>query len=275
MPPSISKPTPPKAVPTSKATPTEPLPTRRMAFNKQVEILRAYPAICSPVAKAVTNAEIASVVELAPDTVGMANPFFVAIGLLDRSERGCTPCSELMAFYHAHQWDPDAALHKLAPVFERAWFGQVLMPKLRFRDHSEEEALTALAEASAAIPDYRPQLKMVLDYLEIVGTIVQEDGRVRLARNGASPGAEQLPPLSKSSPKENAESNGAAERRTGGQVSTAFSREGQGALDLNINIHVDMNEMAKWSPDRITAFLSGLAQVLAAKGEIEKGETQQ
>lgn len=254
------------------AGPTQPLPTRRMAFAKQLEILRAYPAICGTSARSVTNAEIASVVDLAPDTVGMANPFFLAIGLLERNDRGCTPCQELMAFYNAHRWNPETAMQKLAPVFERAWFGVLLLPKLRFRSHGEDEVLTILAEASAATPEYRPQLKMVIDYLESVGIVACEDGTIRLAQDEPR-ASEEAPMPSSPHPTAHADSNGSANHRTA-QVATSFSREGQGALDLNIRINVDMAELAKWSPDRITAFMSGLAQVLAAKGEMEKKESQ-
>jgi hypothetical protein len=31
-----------------------------------------------------------------------------------------------------------------------------------------------------------------------------------------------------------------------------------------------MQELANWRPDRISAFFAGIAQVLAAKGEVEE-----
>ncbi len=251
---------------TNKGQPTKPLPTRRMAFNKQIELLRAYPAICGSSPRPVSNAEVAPLIDLAPETVSFATSFFVAIGLLERNESGFIPGPELMAFHHAHQWNPGTALHKLAPAFGRAWFCDALLPRIRFRTLTEEEAITVLAEASAAPRDFKSQIRLILDYLEAVGIIIKENGSVKLA----PPGNDPQPEFERNGSQT---TNGEVAERTTGQVITAFSKAGQGRIQLSIDIDVDMNEMAKWSPALITAFLGGIAQVLTAKGMIEKRET--
>jgi hypothetical protein len=58
--------------------------------------------------------------------------------------------------------------------------------------------------------------------------------------------------------------------RQGARVTTAFSQMAQGAMRFNVSFDVDMSEMASWRADRIAAFFNGLAQVLAAKAEVEK-----
>jgi hypothetical protein len=40
-----------------------------------------------------------------------------------------------------------------------------------------------------------------------------------------------------------------------------------GAMNFDISINVSMAEMRDWTPDRITAFFAGIAQVLAAKNQ--------
>jgi len=55
-----------------------------------------------------------------------------------------------------------------------------------------------------------------------------------------------------------------------GEVTTAFATPTEGVVQFHVAVPVDMKEFAGWSPDRITAFFSGIAQVLAAKRTIEK-----
>ena len=50
-----------------------------------------------------------------------------------------------------------------------SWFGVALLPKLSFRPLSEGEALAVLHDASTASSDYRPQIKMLLEYLIAAG----------------------------------------------------------------------------------------------------------
>lgn len=58
--------------------PTKIMPTWRMSSTKQLEVLRAYVAVCGDVPRAVTNAEIAPIVNLKAETVGVANSFFAS-----------------------------------------------------------------------------------------------------------------------------------------------------------------------------------------------------
>ena len=41
----------------------------------------------------------------------------------------------------------------------------------------------------------------------------------------------------------------------------------EGLLQFAVNVRVDMAEIRTWRPDRIAAFFTGIAQVLAAKGD--------
>ena len=44
----------------------------------------------------------------------------------------------------------------------------------------------------------------------------------------------------------------------------------EGTIQFHVSVRVDMTEFAGWKADRITAFFGGIAQVLAAKGDLEK-----
>ena len=51
---------------------------------------------------------------------------------------------------------------------------------------------------------------------------------------------------------------------------TTFSQPTEGTVQFHVSVKVDMAEFAGWEPARITSFFGGIAQVLAAKGAIEK-----
>jgi hypothetical protein len=69
-------------LPTTRVKPTRTLPFDRVAFPKQLEIVRAYGAASAQGAKVVTNAEVASMVGLSHETVSMCNGFFVSLGFI-------------------------------------------------------------------------------------------------------------------------------------------------------------------------------------------------
>ena len=48
----------------------------------------------------------------------------------------------------------------------------------------------------------------------------------------------------------------------------------EGAVNFNVSVRVDMGEFASWKPERIAAFFNGMAQVLAAKADVEKSGSE-
>lgn len=246
-----------------KARPTKILATDRIKFEKQLELLRAYGVASGADRKPVQNREAAGYVNMKESTSTHANAFFVGSGLLARGDGGFIPCEEVLALARAFQWNPETANRKLAPVLQRTWFAEALLPKLQFGALSEVDAINILADLASAGPEYERNLRATIDYLE-VSNLVQRDGdQIRLASQGMeSPTvipdpevAEEVPPNSSS------------------QVTTGFTTPGVGRVSFHIDVNVDMTEMSSWEAARITAFFTGIAQVLAAKGSIEKEAT--
>src|SRR5262245_56425834 len=102
--------------------PSKPLPTTRIAFTKQLDILRAYAVAYATSGKSVTNVEIGNIVKMSPSTVPHATGFFgdAEIGLLIRGDGGVgyVPSSPVIAFNRAYAWNAETAAHKLAPAFQ-------------------------------------------------------------------------------------------------------------------------------------------------------------
>src|SRR2546429_1161223 len=87
--------------------PTKPLPTDRVSFAKQLEILRGYAALVAQGTAAPTNPAVADLVGLNRNTTILAHPFFIDVGLLIKSGDGYMPASEVLAYGKAHSWNPD------------------------------------------------------------------------------------------------------------------------------------------------------------------------
>jgi hypothetical protein len=52
---------------------------------------------------------------------------------------------------------------------------------------------------------------------------------------------------------------------------TSVLQSTAGGVTFNVDVSVDMAEFATWRPERIQAFFRGIAEVLAAKADVEKG----
>lgn len=247
--------------------PTKILPTARIAFGKQMDILRAYAAASGPNNKLVTLREVSEIVKMASGTVTLSNPFFVDIRLIARTEgMGLTPSSAVMEFGRAYEWNRETAAHKLAPHMAKTWFAEALLPKLAFGEIPEKEAISTLADKSSSPPQYKNQLRLLLDYLEVSGLIKRENGHIKAARAVAV--ADATPePEHHEAPLEDRPMKASV---TSSRVSTSFAQPTQGNVNFHIDFKMDMAEFAGWQADRIAAFFNGIAQVLSAKAAIEK-----
>lgn len=158
------------------------LPNDRINFSKQLDIIRAYPAAYAKSNAPVTNKEVGDIIGMAETTVSMANAFLTDIGLLSGESGKFTPATELMEYLRVHQLSPDKAWSKLVPLFERSWFGQELITKLRFRPMTEKDALEDLALKAGAEQRHFGQLKVGIDWLVQVGLVQREGATLKLAQ---------------------------------------------------------------------------------------------
>lgn len=276
----IGSATPPPAKPvTTKTKPTQVLPSDRLTLAKQLAVLRAYAAASGQSAKPVRTGEVAEITKTHGNSISTANQFFVATGLIQRTEGGFVPSAEVLAFAHAYEWDAadTSAAHKLAPLLAPTWFGQEVLKKLSFGGGrmKESEAIISLAQCISAPPECKAQVKVLIDYLEASG-IVQRDGDDLKKGSATTPTAHKerhaSPPTSTPPPPSEPEHQDAHHRDAPpmrSSVSTAFSQMTGGAVQFNVTVKVDMKEFAGWQPERIAAFFNGIAAVLAAKGGME------
>lgn len=248
-----------------KLKPTKTIPTDRINPAKQLDILRAYAAASNNGTRPATVNEVAEIVKMAPTTVSTANAFLNSIGLIQRSDAGAyMPSAEALAFLRAYEWNPETASHKLGSTLKDSWFGIAILPRITFGPIDEEQAVGLLADAATAGPEYKKELRAILDFLVLSGLILREGGQIKMAKTAAV----QEPSIGpKLEPKPHAEQE---TRAPGKNVNTALRSTG-GGVTFNVDVSVDMAEFATWRPERIQAFFRGIAEVLAAKADVEKG----
>jgi hypothetical protein len=258
--------------------PTRPLPTDRISFARQLDLLRAFAIASGDERRAVRNQDVAAVSDFAASTLSQANAFFCDVGFLNRTGDGFIPADEVFAFAHAFKWTPITAAFKLSPIMERSWVGETLLPRLQFRDINETEAVTALAEEVEVGPEYKDQLMMLLEYLEAADLVALQDGMVKVACGflktpaGGAPEkkVEQAPPRSSSDTHQ-------AATVAPAHITPGTDRPRNNAanvFNLSLDIHVPMDELNRWPADKISAFFSGVAAVLAAKNQGGAGTTE-
>lgn len=248
------------------ARPTKYLPTPRITFVKQLDILRAWAAASGPTGKVAANDAVAEIVKMQPSTVSLANPFFASAGLLTKTDGGYVPSSEVMSFLRAYEWSPETAAQKLAPTISKTWFAEELLSKLAFGPMNSDEAIQDLADAANAAPEYRGQLEMLLEYLAAAG-LIQLDGN-QIKKGSVSVVNVSSAMAQADVPSQSKQETTAAIETSRTMVPSLFGTT-EGAVNFHVSVRVDMGEFANWKPDRIAAFFAGMAQVLAAKAKIE------
>ena len=251
--------------------PTKTLPTNRVAYPKQIEIIRAFGALGGSDRKAASNVDVSKVVNLHAATVGLSVPFLVDCQFLTKGPEGLVPAEEVAEFAGAYEWNADTAFHRVAPILRRTWFYTKLEPTLRFKPLSKADAIQELSLASNASPAYRSQLETLLDYLAQAGIVSLDGDQVRLIRTG--PGSQNTAATQEQEDKtvQTAKKElPATTDESRSVVHTSFASQSAGIIQFNISVKVDMTEFAGWEPSRIAAFFAGIAQVLAAKGQVEE-----
>ena len=259
--------TPQAATDKGRLAPTKKLPSNRITFPKQLDLLRAYGAESMGGTRPANFESVAKLVAMAPTTIGLMNTFLVENGFIERNGMDVMPSQPVVDFARAYSWAPQKAGTKLAPLVRRSWFGQRLLALLAYRPMGTEEAVRALAEDAGASPEYKSQIELLIDYAAASG-VIRRDGN-QLALGDGSPEAAPIEPPTQAIEPSMSRDDPLPPRQPQSSTATGFMTA-EGGVQFHVGIRVTMEEMAGWSPDRITAFFAGLAQVLAAKKGTEE-----
>jgi hypothetical protein len=245
------------STPAHRAQLSRKLPTFRVGFSKQMDALRAYALLSENGTKPVHYSRVAEIIKVHEANVSSMNPFFLENGIILKASNGHMPSSAVLDYSRAYSWNADTAAAQLRPLIADAWFGAELINHLTFRPLSEDSAIEILAAKCNAGPEAKPQLRILLDFCESSGVIARANGQITLAAVIGPPDLEQ--------PLDSAAAVDPAPEPKPMPLAQPTKRTSDGGITYDVSINVSMAEMKDWTPDRITAFFAGIAQVLAAK----------
>lgn len=246
--------------------PTKRLPTPRIKFSKQLDIIRAYGIKSQNGTRSANYKDAAEVTGINYNTVSLMVGFLVENGFLERNGTQTMPTRAVLDFAQAYNWSAETAPRKLAPIVRNAWFGELLLTKLTFRNMSEDDAIAELGAAISAGTEYKASIGMLIDYAVATDLVRRDGNQLSL---GASAAPEPTPSAARDADPPDRREEAPASRPSTANVATSFMNT-EGAVQFHVSIRVSMQEMGGWAPDRITAFFTGLAQVLAAKKGTEE-----
>jgi hypothetical protein len=247
--------------PDVRAKATRKLPSTRLGFPKQLEVLRAFALLSAGGASPVHYGKVAQTVRAHDSNVSTMNPFFVENGLLLRQGNQHLPAQEVLEFARKHSWNKDSAATALGPIVGKTWFADAIMARLHFKPLSENEAVEILAAACSAGPEAKPQLRMLIDYMEASSLLRRENGQLIAIV------PQHVPPPAIQPPAEPPPSAPPAPQGGGTAMASTPTGLSAGRVAFHVNVDVDMAELSSWSADRIAAFFKGVAEVIAAQNK--------
>jgi hypothetical protein len=243
----------------------KPLPTDRAKFATQTDALRAFVRASNRGEEAVGAAEVAARISITEATAGLVNSFFVEAGFLTKEGKGrYKPVAAVNEYTRLHSFDPEKAQKQLAQPLRTSWYFTEVASELQGGPATEDTLINVLALAAGAEGDRRPQLELVLDWLEYAGLIVRDNGNVRLADQ----------------PETDADASGESGQTADTQVepetpvtkSKGATKERGNApqvIGFSFEFSLTADDLRKLTPEQITATFEAVGKVMAIKAAME------
>jgi hypothetical protein len=141
--------------------PNKILPSDKISFSRQLEVLRAWALASAAEDVVVSNEAVAVIVGMNASTLSLLNSFFANVGFLRKSGAGYLPSSEVLQFNQNCAAAGQNAAYALAPLLKKTWFARAILPHLAYEPMEHDTAIRLLAEAASMSPDDR--LVLLLD----------------------------------------------------------------------------------------------------------------
>lgn len=260
-----------------RSRPDRGLPTDRLSFDAQQEVLRAFGTLSGPTKRSIDTPTLARAVSASASSAGLCNRFFVGAGWLERESKGKYRATDaLLQFNRGRGQDgiheTDAVTH-LADAASSAWFWQVLAPMLVDGPIPKHHAVLALSQEAGAGVGHEPQLENLLLWLEFIGLIQIEDGTVTAVESTPSGTSNDDDVGAESSNGDRSTAGPPAQETdkrqpTGGTVQKPTTqhtpRRTDFVLSFDVSFRMTAGDLAELSPDQIRALLEAVGQVAAA-----------
>lgn len=238
-----------------------PLPTDRLSFEKQIDVLRAIARLSGRERRAVTAEQLSEAMGMKGNTAGLSNRFFVESNLVEFIGRGSYTASGALLDYHRHlSVDPQdlvGAVRCLVPAIQQSWYWQVIEPMLD-GGLPERMALLSLSGAAGAT-EHTAQLQIVLQFLVWL-RMLRRDGDTLLAgEHFGSPlptGPDEQGGEPVVSQEVSARGQGQASEPLHVTSSPLASPEPVAMVSFNFSVRITADDAARLTDDQLQTLLS-------------------
>lgn len=248
--------------PNQRARASKSLPTDRLKFEAQIELLQRFGRMSGSQRRPVTSEEIAKAQQVSANTASLNNGFYVDAGWLQRAGRGKYVASDaLLAYTQRAQFDPanaQSAAGLLADEMKKSWYWQSLEGHIRGGGLPRPEALVILSTEAGAGQEYKIQLENVLQWLQFVGLVQLDE---KFVRPGSAAGAVAV----EDAPWTGSE-DAPDEQTTGDHMDQSNSRAPERkdvVLAFSLDFKLGAGELKSLSPDQIRALFEAVGTVAA------------
>jgi len=247
--------------------PSVALPTDRLSFQKQLEVLKAFAVGSQSGSQPVDAKKLASLTHIGEATAPLNNIFFLETGLITRAKKGLyLPTAATLEFARRVSFAAANAGDALTATFESTWFFKAVVERLAMGNATRPMMIEALARTAGADASYATQFRTLLDWLDFAGLIkIDDDENVTLVKGAGIGSAEGL---------RGAEWRGA----TPGQVTLPKSEEptipenveSPTVLAISVELALTVDDLAKLSAEQVGALFQGAGQVASIKAALSK-----
>jgi hypothetical protein len=243
------------------------LPTDRMKFAMGVDTLKAF-AIKSRGGDPVGGEAIAQLLNIAVNTAVLNNTFFMESGLITRVSKGLyKPVPEVVEFTRLHSLDDENAGKVLGPIMSRTWAAEALRTRAQLGPMKRRDAMRMLADESGAEKSHLGQIGVLLDWLTLSGVIsTNEDGTINVGAattnvtahgRGVGIGSATVTVVETPLP--------GAEVPVTTTEQPVHQDRGPVVLAWSFSVQFTADDIAKLSPEQITALFTSAGSVAAIK----------
>jgi hypothetical protein len=248
------------------------LPTDRLSFEKQVEVLRAIAQMSGNARRPVTAEDLSAAIGLKGNTGGLSNKFFRDCGWVESAGRGAYAATEPLLEHHRHlnvdAQDVAGARRYLAASARGSWFWEAIEPMLDDGGARQTMILHSLSKAAGAY-EHTPQLLLILTWLDWLG-LVRRDGellfRTASAEGGptAEPGSsledESAHDVLTAAPADLSGTQGSEMADCSGSVDLADRladrTEASALVSFNFSVRITADDAAKLSAEQLQSLLT-------------------
>lgn len=246
------------------------LPTNRLSFENQLEVLKQVAVMSGNARRGSTAQAMSAALGLKSETGGLNSRFFRAAGWFEAVNRGEYTASAGLLDYNRHiTLDPSGHFEATAGMrreVQKSWFWEAIEGMLTSGQPVQLRVLLLTLSKVANANDHGIQLETIIDWLVWVGLLTREEDTVKLAVQPAhepevEPDAERQVDQTGDVDEPHREEKVEDQENTPALAKRAEVADPEAMVSFNLSVRITADDM-KTMTDEQMAFLMNFAEKL-------------